>query len=100
MGEKPNADWARTLGEVERSVSACLETLSRYESKFAKVFDPSPSGIVRFDEAGWQAKLAAAENEVQRAEQLIAEQEAEWNRWHESFGNWKLSVERLAVAVK
>lgn len=100
MGEKPNSEWARTLGAVDESIARCLESLNRYEAKFDDLLkDPMPGSAPlagNFDAAAWTEKLAAAEGEVSRAEQLIAEQEASWAQSQAALAAWQISVQRLA----
>jgi len=101
MGEKPNSDWPRILGNIDQSIARCLESLDHYESKFhdllIKGATPNVSGRLNVDAVAWYEKLAAAESEVTQAEQLIAEQEAVWTRRQTALAEWQISVQQIAA---
>ncbi len=91
MGER---DWMRTLDDVDQAIGNCLAALDRYEAKFVELlreqavvpgphFERSlPDGS---PDAAWEARLASARAGADEVEQLLAEQEAVWNRWRDSL---------------
>lgn len=91
MGER---DWMRTLDDVDQAIGNCLAALDRYEAKFVELlreqalapgphFERSlPDGS---PDAAWDDRLATARAGADEVEQLLAEQEAVWNRWRESL---------------
>lgn len=91
MGER---DWMRTLDEVDQAIGGCLSALERYEAKFVELLrEQAVAAGPHFERSlpdgspdqGWNDRLLAAKTGADEVEQLLAEQEAVWNRWRESL---------------
>jgi hypothetical protein len=81
--------WQDALAEVERGVRDCLAALDRYEATFEGVLTPEPAPKPT---GGWEETLHTAEEQTNRVEQLLAEQESAWTRWHAALTKWEQSA--------
>ena len=112
MGPRRDADWMRTLDEVDRAVRGCLETLDRYEEKFAHLLQgtgvptdgrvegerPAAGPGPARDELA--ESLTATTETADPIETLLAEQQAAWEQWQRAFAEWRQSLEqRLGPAT-
>jgi hypothetical protein len=84
-----HGNWQAALAEVEAGVRACLDALDRYEAAFDGVHTPEPASPPAGD---WDATLARAGEQTNRVEQLLAEQEAAWGRWHAALNRCEQSI--------
>jgi hypothetical protein len=101
MSELRNAEWGRTLADVERAVDDCLAALERYESAFAGVLsgrpaEPEAKPVAEPEEAdhGWDRLLATAERHADPVDKLLAEHERVWGHWCETYSAWRRSLEQ------
>jgi hypothetical protein len=107
MSDPDERGMERTLDEVGHAIEGCLTTLDRYEVRFAQLLAECdvPPGLRPREErvfpalakhTGWNERLAAAQSGADEVEQLLAEQEAVWDRWQEAFSAWRRLVEQPA----
>ncbi|MFO0936253.1 MAG: hypothetical protein U0798_07045 [Gemmataceae bacterium] len=99
---KPN--WRESIDRVEKELTDCLAALDRYEQSFHTVLQSEPApgietpNVLDNKTAGWSERLAKAGERAASVEQLLAEQEAIWERWQSAVVRWKESLRRIPNA--
>jgi hypothetical protein len=89
---------------MEASIGDCLATLGKYETQFAKVLQQQAAKPVAVPTTPvsstiWDEKLHDAEKQAADVAQLLAEQEAVWGKWQQTFANWQQMLNDAPHAI-